>query len=300
MTNEESHNAPAGISPITKVANAADLSVQLAGILFTYFPVPMGKNVLAVLMDAARPGSGKLANSAIERLKKAGRIRRIGSVNGSGAYQNIASCATSKYHGDGPNRMSILAQLTRLRRFCCHPSLVLPNERLPSAKMEALVDLLENLRESSHRALVFSQFTDYLAIVRKVVAAHGWSHLYLDGSTPTKERERLVGEFQGGEGDFFLISLKAGGTGLNLTAADYVILLDPWWNPAVENQAADRAHRIGQTNPVTVYRLIASNTIEERVIELHREKKEIAEDVLDSTGSTSLTPAQLMRLFAPF
>lgn len=203
----------------------------------------------------------------------------------------------SAQDGEGPNRISILAQLTRLRRFCCHPSLVLPDEHLPSAKMEALVDLLSNLKESSHRALVFSQFTDYLAIVRKVIDAHGWSHLYLDGSTPAKERERLVNGFQSGEGDFFVISLKAGGTGLNLTAADYVILLDPWWNPAVENQAADRAHRIGQKNPVTVYRLIASHTVEERVLELHNEKKEIAEDVLDSTGSTSLSPAQLMRLF---
>ena len=199
--------------------------------------------------------------------------------------------------GEEPNRMSILAELTRLRRFCCHPSLVLPGEQIPSAKMEALVELLGNLRESRHRALVFSQFTDYLAIVRRVIDARGWTHLYLDGSTPTLEREKLVNAFQGGEGDFFVISLKAGGTGLNLTAADYVILLDPWWNPAVENQAADRAHRIGQKNPVTVYRLIASDTVEERVLELHKEKKEIAEDVLDGTGSASLSPAQLMRLF---
>lgn len=111
------------------------------------------------------------------------------------------------------------------------------------------------------------------------------------------ERGRLVDAFQSGEGDFFVISLKAGGTGLNLTAADYVILLDPWWNPAVENQAADRAHRIGQRNPVTVYRLIAADTVEERVLELHKEKKQIAEDVLDGTGSAALSPAQLMGLF---
>ena len=199
--------------------------------------------------------------------------------------------------GGEPNRMSILAELTRLRRFCCHPSLVLPEEGLPSAKMEALLDILSNLRESRHRALVFSQFTDYLAIVRKAIEARGWTHLYLDGSTPTAERGKLVDAFQGGEGDFFVISLKAGGTGLNLTAADYVILLDPWWNPAVEMQAADRAHRIGQRNPVTVYRLIASDTVEERVLELHKEKKQIAEDMLDGTGSDALSPAQLMGLF---
>jgi SNF2 family DNA or RNA helicase len=205
--------------------------------------------------------------------------------------------ATAAEGGGEPNRMSILAELTRLRRFCCHPSLVLPNEGLPSAKMEALVDLLANLREGRHRALVFSQFTDYLAIVRKALDARSWSYLYLDGSTPTSERSRLVEAFQSGEGDFFVISLKAGGTGLNLTAADYVILLDPWWNPAVENQAADRVHRIGQKHPVTVYRLIAADTVEERVLELHKEKRQIAEDVLDGTGSASLSPAQLMGLF---
>ena len=195
------------------------------------------------------------------------------------------------------NRMSILAELTRLRRFCCHPSLVLGSNEVPSAKLEALVGILEGLRLSGHRALVFSQFTDYLAIVRKMMTSHGWSHCYLDGATPTAERERLVNAFQSGEGDFFVISLKAGGTGLNLTSADYVILLDPWWNPAVENQAADRAHRIGQKNPVTVYRLIASDTVEERVLELHKEKKAIAEDVLDGTGKSALTPEVLMKLF---
>ena len=205
--------------------------------------------------------------------------------------------ADAEKDGGVPNRMSILAELTRLRRFCCHPSLVLPGEALPSAKMEALLDLLSNLHEGGHRALLFSQFTDYLAIVRRMIQAHGWAHLYLDGSTPAAERGRLVEAFQSGVGDFFVISLKAGGTGLNLTAADYVILLDPWWNPAVENQAADRVHRIGQRNPVTVYRLIAADTVEERVLELHKEKRQIAEDMLDGTGSSALSPAQLMGLF---
>ena len=209
----------------------------------------------------------------------------------------LASLEAAQEGGGEMNRMSILAELTRLRRFCCHPSLVMGESGVPSAKLEALTGLLEELRLGGHRALVFSQFTDYLAIVRKAIEVRGWSHLYLDGSTPTPEREKLVNRFQGGEGDFFLISLKAGGTGLNLTAADYVILLDPWWNPAVENQAADRAHRIGQERPVTVYRLIASDTVEERVLELHHEKQAVAEDVLSGTGSSSLSPAQLMKLF---
>ncbi len=199
--------------------------------------------------------------------------------------------------GAGDNRISILAELTRLRRYCCHPSLVLGPEARESAKMDALVELLGDLRENRHRALVFSQFTDYLALVRRAVDDAGWTHLYLDGQTPAAERGRLVDAFQRGEGDFFLISLKAGGTGLNLTAANYVILLDPWWNPAVENQAADRVHRIGQKNPVTVYRLIAADTVEERVLELHREKKAIAEDVLEDASASALTPDELLSLF---
>ena len=199
--------------------------------------------------------------------------------------------------GGADNRFSILAELTRLRRYCCHPSLVIGEAGRVSAKMDALLELLGNLRDNGHRALVFSQFTDYLAIVRREIDAQGWTHCYLDGQTPAAERARLVDDFQRGEGDFFLISLKAGGTGLNLTAANYVILLDPWWNPAVENQAADRAHRIGQRNPVTVYRLIAADTVEERVVELHREKKALAEDVLGGAGSAALTPEQLMGLF---
>ena len=213
-------------------------------------------------------------------------------------YETCRRLALEALSGDaGENRISILAELTRLRRYCCHPSLVLGPEARESAKMDALVELLGDLRENRHRALVFSQFTDYLALVRRVVENAGWTHLYLDGQTPASERGRLVDAFQRGEGDFFLISLKAGGTGLNLTAANYVILLDPWWNPAVENQAADRVHRIGQKNPVTVYRLIAADTVEERVLELHKEKKAIAEDVLEDASASALTPDELLSLF---
>ena len=161
----------------------------------------------------------------------------------------------------------------------------------------ALPGCRNDLRDGGHRALVFSQFTDYLAIVRKMLEKSGWTYQYLDGTTSIAERGKAVDAFQRGEGDFFLISLKAGGTGLNLTSANYVVLLDPWWNPAVENQAADRAHRIGQKNPVTVYRLIAAKTVEERVLELHAEKRRIADDVLEGTSSTRLTPEALMRLF---
>ena len=198
--------------------------------------------------------------------------------------------------GAEESRISILAELTRLRRFCCHPSLVLPDFST-SAKLEMLTSLLSDLRSNGHRALVFSQFTDYLAIVRRMLESNGWSYRYLDGTTPQKERDAAVDAFQKGEGDFFLISLKAGGMGLNLTAANYVVLLDPWWNPAVENQAADRVHRIGQKDPVTIYRLIAADTVEERVLDLHAQKQEMAEDVLDGTSTTTLTPEVLMGLF---
>ena len=193
--------------------------------------------------------------------------------------------------------MLVLRELTRLRRFCCHPSLVLP-ELVASAKLDALADLLADLREGDHRALVFSQYTDYLAIVGNMVGKNGWSYQYLDGSTPRDERLERVERFQKGEGDFFLISLKAGGFGLNLTAANYVILLDPWWNPAVENQAADRVHRIGQTEPVTVYRLVAKDTIEERVVALHADKLKIADDLLEGAGSAALTLNEMMGLFS--
>ena len=214
-------------------------------------------------------------------------------------YETVRRRALDSLQGDaGQNRISILAELTRLRRYCCHPSLVLgPEAQTPAAKLDALLDLLANLRENGHRALVFSQFTDFLAIVRRALDAASFPHLYLDGATPSAERARLVNAFQRGEGDFFLISLKAGGLGLNLTAANYVILLDPWWNPAVEQQAADRAHRIGQHRPVTVYRLVAADTVEERVLALHAEKNALSADLLSDASSPSLTPDLLLSLF---
>ena len=208
------------------------------------------------------------------------------------AAQDVAGATKKERMG------KLLAGLTRLRRFCCNPSLVLGKNAVNSAKLAALAELMEELREGGHRALVFSQFTDYLAIVRKMVGEKGWSHQYLDGETPLKERGKRVEAFQNGEGDFFLISLKAGGTGLNLTAADYVIILDPWWNPAVENQAADRAHRIGQHRPVTIYRLIAKDTVEERVLELHHEKLQLSAELLEDTSSSGLTSEQLLKLLS--
>lgn len=149
--------------------------------------------------------------------------------------------------------------------------------------MTLFLSLVEELREGGHRALVFSQFVKHLNLIRRSLDQRGVTYQYLDGSTPAKERGKRVDAFQEGEDDLFLISLKAGGTGLNLTAADYVIHLDPWWNPAVEDQATDRAHRIGQERPVTVYRLVSSDTIEEQILDLHADKRKLVAGILDGT-----------------
>jgi superfamily II DNA or RNA helicase len=190
--------------------------------------------------------------------------------------------AAAENAGEGPQaRFAILAALTRLRLAACHPRLVGDDAPLASSKVGALLELVEEIREAGHRALVFSQFTKHLALAREALDGAGVSYLYLDGSTPAPERPALVQRFQAGEGTLFLISLKAGGTGLNLTGADYVIHMDPWWNPAVEDQATDRAHRIGQTKPVTVVRLVAEATIERAVLSLHAEKRELAQALFD-------------------
>jgi superfamily II DNA or RNA helicase len=177
--------------------------------------------------------------------------------------------------------MQVLAELTRLRRFCCHPALLQPETALPASKFAVFCQLLGELLDNDHKALVFSQFVDHLALARQWLDEAGIRYQYLDGATPGKQRKARMDAFQAGEGDVFLISLKAGGTGLNLTAADYVIHLDPWWNPAVEDQASDRAYRMGQQRPVTVYRLVAENTIEEKIVALHAEKRALADSLLE-------------------
>ncbi len=184
-------------------------------------------------------------------------------------------------HGKKNNKLEVLAELTRLRRFCCHPRLVFPDANEESAKIQVFLDLVDELRENGHRALVFSQYVDFLSLVRDRLDERAVSYEYLDGAVPKAQRGRRVDAFQSGHATLFLISLKAGGFGLNLTAADYVIHLDPWWNPAVETQATDRAHRIGQTRPVTVYRLVTKDTIEEKIIALHGAKERLASDLLE-------------------
>ncbi|HEY1815055.1 MAG TPA: DEAD/DEAH box helicase [Kofleriaceae bacterium] len=196
-------------------------------------------------------------------------------------------------------RFEVLAALTRLRLLASHPKLYDPSSSIGSSKMQRMLELVEELRSEGHRALVFSQFTSHLALVRAELEHAGVSLLYLDGATPARERAKLIARFQAGECDVFLISLKAGGTGINLTGADYVIHLDPWWNPAVEDQATDRAHRIGQDKPVTVYRLIARNTVEEKILAMHGTKRALVAGVLAGTDAAArLSTRDLVELIA--
>ncbi len=192
----------------------------------------------------------------------------------------------------GQAQMNILAGLTRLRRAACDPRLVSPALKMPGAKVQAFAELAAELVANGHKALVFSQFVDFLTLLREPLDAAGIAYQYLDGSTPSAERTKRVDAFQAGEGDLFLISLKAGGFGLNLTVADYVVIADPWWNPAAEDQASGRAHRIGQQRPVTVYRLVREGTLEERIITLHQSKRELADSILDGEGVRSAPPPE--------
>jgi SNF2 family DNA or RNA helicase len=179
------------------------------------------------------------------------------------------------------NRIDILAALTRLRQLALDPSLVDEAHAglAQSAKVSELVDHLSELRTEGHRALVFSQFTGYLRLVEAGLGEAGIETSYLDGST--RGRRQVIGDFRKGTQTAFLISLKAGGTGLTLTEADYVFILDPWWNPATEEQAIDRTHRIGQTKPVMVYRMVSAGTIEEKVVALQERKRDLFTRVVE-------------------
>lgn len=183
----------------------------------------------------------------------------------------------------GQKHLQVLAEIMKLRRACCNTRLVTSESPLPSAKLQLFGEVLGELLDNRHKVLVFSQFVDHLQILRDFLDEKAIAYQYLDGSTSIPERKKRIAAFQSGTGDVFLISLKAGGTGLNLTAADYVIHMDPWWNPAVEDQASDRAHRIGQQRPVTIYRLVAKDTIEDQIVDLHQHKRELADSLLEGT-----------------
>lgn len=228
------------------------------------------------------------------------------SADEQALYDNLRQQAIANLELGTKSPLQTLAEITRLRQAACHPRLIDDRLKIPSSKTAAFLNLVQELRQSGHRALVFSQFTSHLALIREALdnsplfgkGEEGEaSYLYLDGSTSAAERNRLVRQFQTGEQPLFLISLKAGGLGLNLTAADYVVHLDPWWNPAIEDQASDRAYRIGQERPVTVYRLIAANTIEEKIIRLHQNKRSLADALLqDADMFSQISADDVIRL----
>ena len=227
------------------------------------------------------------------------------SVEEAALYETIRERAVAELEethagtGDAQQRIRILAHLTRLRLACCNPRLVLDAgaSAPPSSKLATFAATLDELLANRHKVLVFSQFVKHLKLVEEHLREAGIPYQYLDGATPAKTRAERIAAFQAGVGDAFLISLKAGGVGLNLTAADYVIHMDPWWNPAVEDQASDRAHRIGQTRPVTIYRLIAKGTIEEQIVDLHHRKRDLAERLLEGADAAArLDPDALLAL----
>ncbi|HKL80338.1 MAG TPA: DEAD/DEAH box helicase [Mobilitalea sp.] len=199
------------------------------------------------------------------------------------------------------NNMKILAGLTRLRQICCHPSTFLTNYQGGSGKLDLLMEIIPDAIANEHRILVFSQFTSMLRIIEEELKDMNIPYFYLEGSTPTEARNDYVKRFNGGEGKVFLISLKAGGTGLNLTGADTVIHYDPWWNPAVEDQATDRVYRIGQLNKVHVMKLITKGTIEEKIFKLQRKKRELSDSIISSKEVfiNTLTREELVELFTP-
>ncbi len=197
------------------------------------------------------------------------------------------------------SRIRILAALTRLRQLCCHPSLFVENYNGGSGKLQMLEEIMQESIEGGHRILLFSQFTAMLQIVRKRLDELGIPYLYLDGATPVSERGFLVNSFNEGAGKIFLISLKAGGTGLNLTGADTVIHYDPWWNPAVEDQATDRSYRIGQKKSVYVIKLVTRGTIEEKILALQERKRSLIDAVIQpgETLLSKMTSEEIQALF---
>ncbi len=200
----------------------------------------------------------------------------------------------------GAGKLNVLADLMRLRQICCDPRLLYDDYRGPSAKLDAIMDLIDTVLDSQQKMLVFSQFTSYLDLIVERLERAGVAWYRIDGSTPKRRRLDLVDAFNGNDVPVFLISLQAGGTGLNLTGASVVIHADPWWNAAAQNQATDRAHRIGQKRDVTVYKVIAKDTIEERILTLQRMKSDLADQIMNARGASisSLSKDDLIRLLS--
>ena len=254
-------------------------------------PFVMRRMKKEVLKELPGKLEEKMVTPLTEEQKKL-YISYVGSIR-SDLFGEIDASGIEK------NQMKILAALTRLRQICCHPSTFLEDYSGGSGKLDLLLQQLDIAIANGHRTLVFSQFTTMLEIIRKELESRKISYFYLDGQTKPEDRLDMAKRFNGGEGDVFLISLKAGGTGLNLVGADTVIHYDPWWNPAVEDQATDRAYRIGQTNNVYVLKLLTKGTIEEKIYKLQQEKKKLSDSVIESKEVfiSSLTKEELEDIF---
>jgi SNF2 family DNA or RNA helicase len=248
------------------------------------------KNVLKELPEKTET---TLPSDMLDEQKKIYQAHLLEAI---GAFDDII--ATNSF---ADNRMRILAQLTRLRQICCHPALFLEDYKGGSGKLILTLETIQLALDSGHRVLLFSQFTQMLGIIKEAISSAGnVSHFYLDGSTKAKERVEMTERFNEGEGDIFLISLKAGGTGLNLTGADVVIHYDPWWNPSVMDQAADRAHRYGQEKAVQVFNIVAKDSIEEKIMALQEKKRGLIDSVITEGGSciNLLTEDEVRKLFS--
>ena len=209
------------------------------------------------------------------------------------AYEGYVNLITRKIKENNQDNITVFSYLTKLRQLCLSPELMVKNYQGKNSKLDVLINIIND--SSDEKILVFSQFTKVLEVIGKRLNEENISYSYLDGKTSAKDRVKLVEEFNTNNNKVFLISLKAGGTGLNLTSANIVVHFDPWWNPAVEDQASDRAHRIGQKNVVNVIKLIAKGTAEERVINLQETKKELIEDVINGNLDNSSTLKNLSK-----
>ena len=195
-------------------------------------------------------------------------------------------------------KLQVLSELTKLRQICCNPLLLYDDYKGGAAKLEVCLDMINEAVENGHKILLFSQFTAMFAYIQEGLDKRGIKYYTLTGTTKKEKRIELVGRFNTDDVPVFCISLKAGGTGLNLTAADIVIHYDPWWNIAVENQATDRAHRIAQTKVVSVYKLIIKNSIEEKILHMQERKKNLADEILsgETGGIVNMTKEELLEL----
>ena len=255
-------------------------------------------------------GSDLKENAAVEHLRSIGAEIFIGHDASNVGDAGVVVTSTA-VHADNPEvveaksrnipvvpRAIMLAELMRLRQICCEPSLCFDGYKGGSAKLDTCMELLLNGTSAGHKILLFSQFTSMLEIIAKRLKKEKIPFYLLTGSTPKRDRVQMASSFQKDDVMVFLISLKAGGTGLNLTAADVVIHYDPWWNVAAQNQATDRAHRIGQENQVSVFKLITKHTIEENILKLQEMKRDLADTVVtEGTGAlSSITREDLIRM----